>query len=1153
MKPTFALNITDDGFVLLHRTAKGWTSVGETAFSAPDLGEAMAYLRNTALGLVPKGVSTKLVIPNSQILYTEVEAPGPSDSSRRKQIKAALAGRTPYDVSDLVFDWSGKGPKLQVVAVAKDTLKEAEAFAVEHRLNPMSFVAIPEPGAFDGEPYFGMTAFAPGHLKAGETVERDPEPILPLSRSLPKPEPEVAQAAGPAPEPSDVAPNAAGPADPARAGPSDPAAAAGPPVLQTPAMTVAAPSVAAPVSVDAPTTDRPPSMPGAMVAPMDGPPAPAQAPQDVVFNGAPAPAPAMEPGRLAASLMPNSAVPDPVVTARAAESAAIPPQIVPEAPFAEVPETISSVDLDDVPDMPGDPLRGGLPDDVPPAPASSIRVAFASRRAAADSIAPPLSIPSSVVPVAASAVGRPSGGGIGTPPALGMPAPDPGRAPGLGRIVRDKPIEDLPPLQRPVFAAPKSPPASSARSAVAKSFGAVISAPGLSGSKKKAKVAPAASAAGGMPMASVMPSSSSPPIGAPRTLQPTKPLTKPGGTFGIPPKRNRPRYLGLVLTALLLVFLGLVAAWSSFYLSADIDARDGTDTAATAPEGAAISAPDAVAPEVSDALLATPAPAVEDEMIADGEFPEDVPAEPIVDGATGTDLTISTAGQDVGGDAGIDLDADAVAASVAAAVTANATPVAVAEITSEAAREPAAQAAGAPASEATAGIATDTDAPTIPEVADEIVSATTGVEASIAASIQPVAEPAPTEEVVAVPAPEFAPEPAAAPVAVAAAEPAAEPVPETVLAPAPETDIASDSPAAAALTEDQDEIFLAGTDTPPPALDALALPPPEQRGDPPPTAQAPPPPFGTVYQFDARGLIRPTPEGIMTPEGVMLFAGAPPLLPPARPQSVIEAAAASVDPAQALPAAAAGATLGSTVTPAEASPSLQVADPALSGFRPRARPDDLTPPSADDASTPVLSGTEVASLRPRQKPQTVISASETARQQSEAASLAAQAEAQNVAAFEAPNNPSNASLLAISRRPATRPEDFDRAVGAAVELAVAEAVRQPDPEPQPEAANPLPEDDQEPEVVSATRSVPLKGTVAKKATFVNALNLSRMNLIGVYGTDSKRYALVRQANGRFKKVRVGDRIDGGQVAAITASEMRYQKDGRLVSLKLPRG
>ena len=144
MKPTFALDLTRDAVALLHRTPKGWLSVGEVAFDAPDLDEALDYLRKTALGLSPMGMATKIVLPGSQVLYTEVTAPGPSRDEKRRQIAAALDGRTPYDVADLVFDWSGKGATVKVAVVARETLAEAEGFAVAHRLNPVSFVAIPE-------------------------------------------------------------------------------------------------------------------------------------------------------------------------------------------------------------------------------------------------------------------------------------------------------------------------------------------------------------------------------------------------------------------------------------------------------------------------------------------------------------------------------------------------------------------------------------------------------------------------------------------------------------------------------------------------------------------------------------------------------------------------------------------------------------------------------------------------------------------------------------------------------------------------------------------------------------------------------------------------------------------------------------------------
>ena len=92
----------------------------------------------------------------------------------------------------------------------------------------------------------------------------------------------------------------------------------------------------------------------------------------------------------------------------------------------------------------------------------------------------------------------------------------------------------------------------------------------------------------------------------------------------------------------------------------------------------------------------------------------------------------------------------------------------------------------------------------------------------------------------------------------------------------------------------------------------------------------------------------------------------------------------------------------------------------------------------------------------------------------------------------------------------------------------------------------------EPDTAAAPPKIPTKANVAKQATFVNAINLSKINLIGVYGTQSDRYALIRQANGRYKKVSVGDRFDGGTVQAITETEVRYQKGGKLVLLKMPK-
>ena len=92
-------------------------------------------------------------------------------------------------------------------------------------------------------------------------------------------------------------------------------------------------------------------------------------------------------------------------------------------------------------------------------------------------------------------------------------------------------------------------------------------------------------------------------------------------------------------------------------------------------------------------------------------------------------------------------------------------------------------------------------------------------------------------------------------------------------------------------------------------------------------------------------------------------------------------------------------------------------------------------------------------------------------------------------------------------------------------------------------------------VAAAPRApaIPTGASVAQAATVVNAINLSTINLIGVYGSQSDRRALVRLKSGRYVKVEVGDRLDGGLVAAIGPEALIYVKNGRTLTLELPKG
>ncbi|HHB80302.1 MAG TPA: hypothetical protein ENK83_00940, partial [Aliiroseovarius sp.] len=200
MKPNFALNLSHDGISLLHRnegSKLGWSLVGEVALDDPEMTDKLEMLRKTAAGLDQSGVATKLVIPASQILFTEVTTNAADDISREVQIREALEGLTPYEVGELVFDWRrAKGKAVKVAVVARETLQEAESFARDHRFNPVSFVTRGQQG-FRGEAFFGMAAGAAAFLGAGVHVDADQKSIPKIAALRPQDPEEPDNAAAP--------------------------------------------------------------------------------------------------------------------------------------------------------------------------------------------------------------------------------------------------------------------------------------------------------------------------------------------------------------------------------------------------------------------------------------------------------------------------------------------------------------------------------------------------------------------------------------------------------------------------------------------------------------------------------------------------------------------------------------------------------------------------------------------------------------------------------------------------------------------------------------------------------------------------------------------------------------------------------------------
>ncbi len=1022
MKPNFALNLTPEAIILLHRTARGWLAIGEAAVDSADLTEALGYLLASARGLSPQGVTTKLILPNAQILYTEVDVTGPDAAARRRQVAVALEGRTPYPVEDLVFDIWGKGPRVQVAVVARETLDEAEGFIDQHRFNPVSFVAIPPAGAFGGEPFFGQTKAATRLLAAGESVARDQDPVAIVTRDDGAP-----RAAKDAGRTEAAAPGAAGAQDAAGTGKA----------------AVAAQPDAAPAAAEA-ATGRPPVAAVAVAENVATPPEPVKLPVEAPLHRATPEGPAVAPPPPAEA---KAAAPPPLplspkLSVEAPPPEAAVPPVLPRAPDAApdappVPAT-SPAGAAAVPAF-ASRRREGTPRDQGMADAAPLRppvlTAATLTSAAPDlvattgpgakfSVAP---VPSPAAGVAAAAPHPVAGPALAAPsgaaPPLSAAAPVAVAAPPLGNA--SWPLAAEPSVPRPAQTVPPR-----ITTEVPAKPSAAGAASRLRSGTTKGTLPPPAKAAARPPASD-------------GSLRPGAAAMAKGGAR----VRGKPRYLGLALTGALLLFLMLVAAYSSLYLS--------RDDPATVPE--------------TD-----------------------------VAGAGGSGVTSPATG-DAGGTEAGQPEAPA--------------PVIVS------AGDPV-----APDPELLADLA-ETDTAPIPETV--------------------VAAPPPaTPDTVAEVAPPAAPPPAAA---------------------AGDTAVALSTASAAT---GQDEIFLSAVDAPPPAFDAVALPAPVAGPDAAPGTTAPPPPFGTVYQFDDQGRILAGTTGVVAPGGFWLIAARPPLTPPQRPADAVVPVVS--EPVVSEPVAAVVPVPDATATAAPATAAF-APDATITPRRPPLRPAALTAPApdgaaplqADDDASLTRDDPRRVGLRPRPRGSEVLvraAQAAQARQAADAAQVLASASLVTAASAEAAtpvalSRPANASPLAVplSRRPAPRPRDFSRAVAAAAAEATQPRARA-EPEPAPQEQATTPEADAEPEIVAtAAPRIPTRASVAKQATFANAINLSKMNLIGIYGTPSSRYAMVRTSGGRFTRVKVGDRVDGGTVAAITASEVRYKKGGRMLTLAMPRG
>ena len=97
------------------------------------------------------------------------------------------------------------------------------------------------------------------------------------------------------------------------------------------------------------------------------------------------------------------------------------------------------------------------------------------------------------------------------------------------------------------------------------------------------------------------------------------------------------------------------------------------------------------------------------------------------------------------------------------------------------------------------------------------------------------------------------------------------------------------------------------------------------------------------------------------------------------------------------------------------------------------------------------------------------------------------------------------------------------------------------------------EEGDEASVTGTISNAATKKSIVKLATQKNAINKRKLNVLSIYSRGSEKRAIVLFPTGQTKLVKVGDRLDGGRVAAIGTTEIRYVKGGNNLVLKIPQG
>ncbi|PZX16028.1 hypothetical protein LX81_02300 [Palleronia aestuarii] len=227
-------------------------------------------------------------------------------------------------------------------------------------------------------------------------------------------------------------------------------------------------------------------------------------------------------------------------------------------------------------------------------------------------------------------------------------------------------------------------------------------------------------------------------------------------------------------------------------------------------------------------------------------------------------------------------------------------------------------------------------------------------------------------------------------------------------------------------------------------------------------------------------------------------------------------------------------------------------------------PPPVRPPPAPrrDAAAPVPAAIPVIEgappVTPPARPQGPATRDETALDPDPAGPAGTDAAPLTLTAPDSPVIVENAPPARPARRPAEmsalpEPSTDSDAVSAAIAAAIATPEPPAEIDPTGAIARSLAPRGRPGDLVISPPATTPDRSSRDLAMTAPALVRGGASLIGVFGSPSNRRALVQLPNGRFEKVSVGDRIDGGQVSEIGSESLTYVRDGMAIPLQLPGG